>query len=211
MWPTVEETTAYFGIDYSSLTPQEQATWTSQRLAVISAIEEYCSRKFEVNTYTDKLRVDMKDEKILLQNYPIDSITSITKADSSVIDSAKYYPINSIGEVVYVSESNNPCPWPFGSYEVEYSAGFAILPDLLLSTYHDLSLYMFNMVSSILSSSAGLVKKSVIFGVSSIEFDNTIYNDSDKNEWGNYFKNYSDVLDKYRSEKSFNLIYNTDF
>ncbi len=208
MWPTAQEITNWFNIDFSTLSGEDQSTWENQRLTVIAAIEEYTNRKFEINTYNDKLRIDIRDPKILTQNYPIQIITEIRKA-GEIVPSTDYRSIDSLGEIVRIDELGRPLLWEFDSYEIDYDAGFTVIPQLVLSAFYDLVLFRFNTIKNM--SSGGLVKKSVIFGVSSIEFDNSIFNDSEKNEWGNFLKNYSEILDKYRTEKSFNLIYNADF
>jgi hypothetical protein len=92
--------------------------------ACSSAIESYCERKFKEQTYTDEEYDGTCTKYILLKQYPVKSISSVS-IDDVLLDVSEYKVKKPNGTLIRV---NNV--WPTGdiNIKVTYSSGFITIP-----------------------------------------------------------------------------------
>lgn len=107
-------------------------------------IEGWCGRRFKLTTYTDELYDATYDNQLVLRNFPVTSLTSLSARDTTLnsgsfdaIDSENYFLDASAGILDAVSNF-------WGSYdqwEVTYTAGYATIPSDLAEATAALAAY----------------------------------------------------------------------
>lgn len=99
--------------------------------ACSTAIENYCQRKFGVETYEEEYDGSGKSF-ILLQNYPVNSITSV-EVDEQVVDPSEYKVRKTNGMLF----RNGKWQEGFMNIKVTYAAGLNEIPsDVELACKH---------------------------------------------------------------------------
>ena len=113
-----------------SLNPTVLATLLE---AASTFVEEYCQRKFESDTFTETYDGIEVTDSLFLNNYPIDSITSMdfidVNGDSEAQDVADLEYDSENGEVQFRPFECWPSNWR--SIQVVYTAGYATIPTML--------------------------------------------------------------------------------
>jgi uncharacterized phiE125 gp8 family phage protein len=100
--------------------------------ACSAAIENYCGRRFKEQTYNDEEYDGTGRKHILLQQYPVTSINSVS-IDEVILDPSEYKVRKSNGMLM-----KNHC-WPAGDLNITitYTAGLSEIPaDLELACRH---------------------------------------------------------------------------
>lgn len=101
--------------------------------AVSNLIENFCKRSFIENTYTDEEYDGTGTSNLMLNTFPVSSVTSI-KIDDVVVDSTEYKVRKDSGIVVRL---NSTWPKDVLNIKVSYTAGYAIIPaDVELAAKH---------------------------------------------------------------------------
>ena len=125
----------YFAFDYS------KDWFIERRINSASAmVEEYCNRKFVAETY-DEFYTGLGSQELLIDNYPINKITSI-KSESAMMTAGTDY-VTSDRTLLDHGILYRGLGWPFYGYltglvgeitgpeamvEVVYSAGYTAIP-----------------------------------------------------------------------------------
>ncbi len=109
------------------------------------AIESYCERKFKQQTYTDEEYDGSGLKYLLLKQYPVQSVQSVTE-DDTPITADEYKVKKSDGTLIRVNSI-----WPKGDINilVTYTAGYAEIPyDLELACKHLVMSYFKSDIAS---------------------------------------------------------------
>ena len=207
MWPSLQEIYTYFDIDSASLTAREVDIYTFEREVVIDAIEAYCQRSFDEQSYTETFFLKNIYNNIQVTNYPLTTVTSIVNSDSETIESAKYI-IDPIGEITHVAASRITY-WPKDKYTITYTAGFtsATAPKMLISVFYDLIGYRSELRKSNTTSDMQNVKKASVAGVGTVEFQDASMQKASQN-WYEYLNTHQDVLNNYVSDRALGVSFN---
>lgn len=122
-----------------------QLTSTAQRAS--DFVEEQCNRKFEQDDHVEEIS-GIGEPNIYIDNYPIQSITSIEKWDGTSwddVDSDSYRYEDGTGRI-YVDSG----VWAngFQNYRVSYSGGFSTIPFALEDLVLEIAALMWNKVGT---------------------------------------------------------------
>lgn len=119
---TLEAVKSYLKIDLSQTV--DDARLEDLIDACSSAIEDYCERKFTEHTYTADEYDGTGTKYILLQQFPVKSISSVA-VDGTVLDSSEYKVKKTNGTLIRVNSI-----WPRGDINitVTYTAGLSVIP-----------------------------------------------------------------------------------
>lgn len=119
---TLANVKAYLKIDQSQTS--DDATLLSLIAACSEAIENHCERKFGQQTFTNEEYNGTGSKYILLRQFPIKSITSVS-VDGVLIESNEYKVNKLNGTLIRVSSI-----WPKGDINVTvtYESGFLEIP-----------------------------------------------------------------------------------
>jgi hypothetical protein len=195
MLVTLAEMKTYLGI----VTNTYDAFLTEQIQLFSAAIENYCGRKFNVASYTEKFYAEDfdKPQKYLETfHYPITSVTSI-KEDDVVI--TEYRLQANFGRFT----SNSLFFLYTKLLEISYAAGYAVVPAEVKSVVYSLVEERYNKKISGVSLNFGQdVQRISIPGTISIDFDYTLNNNERKNKYGVLLGSYVNILDSYRSGRA---------
>ena len=193
---------AYLGIGDNS----QDAFLTFQIELVSEAIEGYCNRKFEQNSYTQTFYTQQFEQypiTIPLFHYPVDSITSIV--EKSVISD----PGVAVEDYVVHSPTGKLTKM-FGRFfcqgsilEVVYDAGYATIPILIQNVVYGVVQERYNKKVNGVDLNFGTdVQRISIPGTISIDFDYSLNNNERKTHFGQILGSYVNTLDSFRSERS---------
>lgn len=199
---------AYLGIDSEDTT--YDAFLTLQLEIISEAVEGYCARKFEAATWIQKIfKEDSLNKKdIYLYHYPLTTLTSVTKSDleeiplAEVVSHLPMAMLRRVGVCNQFTDMFQDNTW----IEVEYEAGYAIIPAPIRKVVYDLVSEAYSKKKVGVDMSFGNdVQRLSIPGVISIDFDYTLQTNERKSRYGMILGNYLNVLDPYRSERSLGL------
>ncbi len=143
MLVSLAEMKSYLGIDTSDTT--YDAFLTLQLEIVSEAVEGYCGRSIELKTWTQTIYKQdwINQDKVLLYHYPLSQqVTSITKDDGTLIDLDEVVNLNSIAMLRRLGDDGKFLNFFFydcNYLEVEYEAGFAVIPAPIRSAFIVLS------------------------------------------------------------------------
>lgn len=99
-------------------------------ITVVSGhIAQFCDRAFEEATYTETLDGTSQSE-VLLQNYPVSSVTSVHVDNDRVFDAQALVDAEDYEIVDDNTLRRHDSKWPRGSQNIQvvYTAGFATIP-----------------------------------------------------------------------------------
>lgn len=198
---------------------------TAQINLFSSAIENYCSRKFELASwtqtfyYSDYTETDDR-KKLWLFHFPVSAITEIREIitfngvdTSEILDSSGYRLRKDYGRIEKITDGY-PESWFKESslflvsginsrVEVDYSAGYSTVPleiqDVITSLIEERYL---KKKSGIQINFGNDVQRISIPGTMSIDFDYSLQANERKTKFGMLLGNYINVLDYFRSERA---------
>ena len=177
-----------------------------QMAIVQQAMENYCGRVFEAQSYIQTFYRDEElqdhSSQLPLYHYPLLTAPVVTDiTNNSPITAFRAHPPTAT--LIKVEESVRTS-WFCGTNEiqVEYSAGLGTIPADLKSVMKALVEERWNKYSSGIALNFGNdVQRISVPGVMSIDFDYTLQTNERKNSFGMILGNYANVLDFYRSER----------
>lgn len=103
------------------------------------AIQNYCHRDFTLTAYEDKKDIELFQDTILVDHFPIVSVVALTE-DGTGVSSSGYKLYNKSGKLVRVYGTGYKQDWNNGiekpqAVQVYYTAGYASVPDdIVLAT-----------------------------------------------------------------------------
>lgn len=104
---------------------------TSYAEIALRFAEKFCDRKFEQSTFTEEHKAFRS--VVVLRNYPVTSVVSVTSLDDTIAYSVKQFTRDGI---VYLGDWVND-EW----VKVTYTAGFTTLPKDLLNALAELTAF----------------------------------------------------------------------
>lgn len=200
----------YLGIDSGDTS---QDTFLNSEIALFdSAVQNYCNRVFEVNTYTEEIyRDDFDPSKNyhLLYHHPVVSVSSVTeKAPNQTDESLTYRIERRTGKLVITNDDGAKTRmWQnyySGAYlEIVYDAGYLSVPAEIKECIFQLIEQRFNRKQSGIALNFGNnVQRISIPGVMGIDFDYTLNSNERSTKYGMILGDYLNVFDNYRSERT---------
>lgn len=120
---TLESLKSYLKIELS-YTNDDEPLLIPLINACSTAIEEYCERKFKEQTYSDEEYDGNGTKYILLRQFPVKTITSVS-VDGVLLDASEYKVKKTNGTLIRVNSV-----WPQGdiNISVTYTAGLSEVP-----------------------------------------------------------------------------------
>ena len=174
---------------------------TSQITIISEAIEGYCGRKFNMNSYVQTFYLqDFQgpQKKLFLFQYPIDAIQTITDADLNDIEDLRIHKETGLINLM----DDYLLRYTRDKVIVTYTAGYTDIPPIIQSVVYDLVEQRYNKKKSGVALNFGTdVQRVSIPGTISIDFDYTLTMNDRKNKYGNILGNTLNLLDPYRSER----------
>jgi hypothetical protein len=188
---------AYLGIVGTS-----DDTFLTEQLTLVSeAIENYCGRIFNAGSYVQRFyREEYPNDfsRFKTAQYPIKTITSI-EADGVAITDFRF--LKPSGQIF-----RNLGQGFFGCADelvVTYDAGFDTIPGPLSMAVKSIVEERYNKKKAGISLNFGSDVQSVsIPGTISVQFDYTLEANSRARGFGALFGNFTNVIDRYRSERA---------
>lgn len=199
MLMTVDQIKESLGITDSS-----QDDFIEAQAEIISdAIENYCGRKFASATWLETFYQEdyqAGSDKMYLYHYPVTAVTSIVVKDGLLT--------TDIEDDVRVHKDSGRMRNKDGFFrygdivEVEYTAGFAAIPNPIKSVLTSLVEERYNKKVAGVSVNFGSDVQSIsIPGTISVAFDYSLQANQRNVAFGTILGNYVNVLDHYRSER----------
>lgn len=193
---------------------------TGQEVIIASAVENYCGRKFNIDTYTQvfyKSEFQDKDlnyKELFLYHYPVTNITQISEIEradgidvsTENLTAEEYRSYNKIGRLKRMNEGYEKS-WfnelsQNSRIEVQYDAGYATLPLEIESAILELIAERYNKkVAGVNLDFGNDVQRVSIPGVMSIDFDYTLQANERSVRFGMILGNYVNIFDHYRTER----------
>ncbi len=108
-------------------------------------IEGWCGRRFKQTTYTDEYYDATHDQQLVLRNYPVTTLASLSARDTTLnegsfdtIDSENYFLDGNAGILDAVSNF-----WGgYDQWKVTYTAGYSVIPNDLAEACATLAGYL---------------------------------------------------------------------
>lgn len=202
---TVEQMKTYLQIDQSDTS--HDVFLLDQISLIQSAMENYCGRKFDEQTYIETYYRDEVNQDlvptIFTTHYPIVSIEAVTEGEDEVVT----YRLNkSRGQITRMNDCFRKETW-FQSeqvLEVSYTAGYTSenSPRELQQVIYGLVSENYNKRQAGIDINFGSnVQRVSVAGVMSIDFDYTLNSNERKNAFGIILGDWANVLDRFRSEQ----------
>lgn len=182
---------------------------TLQGEVVSEAISEYCSRRFELLSYTQKIYKDeahqsYDNKKLMLRGFPVISIASFVEKSDDLdpgVDVEDYRISNEMGLVT--KNNGNLFTGCKTFLEVEYQAGYATIPVLIQNVVYSVVEERYNKKKAGIDVNFGSdVQRISIPGAISIDFDYSLQNNERKTHLGQILGNHVNVLDAFRSDRA---------
>jgi hypothetical protein len=176
-------------------------TFLTEQLQLMSdTVEEYCNRKFETATYLQTFyREDFgtgEDKSLMLAQYPLKSVTTIEADGEAVTEYRAHLKSATLGKAIGFFQGAD-------IVEVEYEAGYDVIPTPITSSIKSLVQERYNKKTSGVDLNFGSDVQSIsIPGTVSVQFDYTLEANSRSRGFGVILGNYINVFDKYRSERT---------
>lgn len=205
---TLNEIKDYLGID--PLNTDNDAYLNSEIVLFSNAIENYCNRKFEIDSYTEtfyKEDFQLKKE-YLLYHFPIVDVLNVVEKDNDGFSQNLTYRVNKrLGNLVNtvdgVSKYFFQNTGKDGFIDIIYTAGYATIPSEIKECISSLIQGRFNKKESGIDFNFGNnVQRVNIPGVMGIDFDYTLATNDRKNRFGMILGDWQNVLDFYVSERT---------
>ncbi len=197
--------------DYLGITDGSQDTYLTSELALFdSAVQNYCNRIFEQNTYIETIYYDdfSDDFSYLLYHYPAVNVTSVIEKAPNSTDESRSFRVNKkVGELVLTDDSGVRTRlftnYTVGAYlEITYDAGYATVPLEIQEAIKSLIQARYNKKQSGIDLNFGSnVQRINITGVMGIDFDYTLNNNERSNKYGMLLGDYLNIFDSFRSER----------
>lgn len=204
---SLDDMKTYLGIDLAD--PSQDDFLTQQLIIISDAIEGYCARKFELATWTQTFHSDEMEEgqekELFLYHYPVTSIVEVLELDGATPHTVSEFRLRkAVGSLKKLS-NYVPTDW-FAGYravEVQYEAGFAIIPPSIQQVVYSLVSEKYAKKVSGMGLDFGSDVQSVsIPSTLTIQFDYTLQANERKSRYGMILGNYANVLDNYRSDRA---------
>lgn len=109
-------------LDISSSEDDAQLNDLIEAASIIVA--DHCRRVFATETVQEILRPDMCHEDIVLQRFPVTSITSIVEDGTTLV--ATDYEANLANGAIARLYNNRPCYWSTAKIVITYQSGFTL-------------------------------------------------------------------------------------
>lgn len=174
---------------------------TAQITLVSDTIEAYLRRKVKSQTWTQHFYKTDYRRCLMMQLfcYPVSAVASIIE-DGATLDSANYRLHKPTGSVLRLD--NSPFFWATETI-VTYTAGWAAVPNPILSVLDSVVQERYNKQSSGVSLNFGSdVQRISIPGSISIDFDFSLKNNQRTSYFGEILGSNLNILDQYRSERA---------
>jgi hypothetical protein len=204
MLVSLNDMKTYLGIPLVDVT--HDLFLTMQLQVVTEAVEGYCNRKFSQATYTQTFyRKDfvVSPDSLSLFHYPLVSVASILEKELS---SDPGLAVSGYGFHIPSGRVFMPSGRFFSNgnlIEVQYDAGYASVPMIILNVVYSLVQERFNKkVNGIDLNFGSDVQRISIAGTISVDFDYSLNNNERKNAYGHILGSHLNILDSYRSERS---------
>lgn len=205
---TLEEVKNYLNIDPLNL---DYDSYLNSEIVLFSnTVENYCNRKFELKTYTEKFyRQDFIDSQdYYLYHFPVTSISNIQEKDNNGLVEDLDYRLNKKTGLLNVIKNgiknylfNNT--GNSGYIEIEYEAGYSEIPKEIKECIFNLIQGRFNKKESGVDFNFGNnVQRINLPGVMGIDFDYTLSTNDRKNKYGMLLGDWQNVLDFFVSERT---------
>lgn len=177
---------------------------TEQVTLISEAIEGYCGRIFAEDTYVQTFYQDELERQavlpseLYLYHYPVVSVEAVTLGTPPTEDFTEYRVVGKSGKIV------NPCGWyDNGDIEVEYTAGYDVIPTMIKHVVYNLVEERYNKkIAGVNLNFGSNVQRVSIPGTISLDFDYTLQANERVNAFGMYLGDYMNVLDSFRSERT---------
>ena len=193
---------------YLGITGTDYDVFLTEQLELVSdSVEGYCNRKFAQDTYTEKVYADditatfLKD--IFLFNFPVISVTTI-KEKANDADTGTDITADCRVHLPTARITNTNGLFRTGKLlEVEYSAGYAVVPSVVLSVVKSVVSERYNKKVNGIDLNFGSDIQSIsIPGTLSIAYDYSLASNEKKSAFGNILGNNLNLLDPYRSDRA---------
>ena len=198
--------------DYLGITDTSQDAYLTSELTLFSeTVENYCNRKFEVATYTEKIfhRDFYNESEYYLYHFPIITLTSATEKAKDEDDVILNPLMNNRTGKMKILDDNEYFTSLFkntganGYMEIVYDAGYATVPLEVQEAIKELIQARFNKKESGVDFNFGSnVQRVSIPGVMGIDFDYTLTTNERTNKYGMILGDYQNIFDNYRSERT---------
>ena len=189
---------AYLG----EATTTYDAFLTRQLNLMTSVIQNYCRRIFEVDDYVETLyRQDVpQSERLMLYNYPVNSIASIVYDTTNTLSPSEYR-LNKSGGFL-LPTGINPFSWS-DVMVITYNAGYTTIPPEIEEVMYSIVGQRYNKNKAGVDLNFGSdVQRISVPGTLSIDFDYSLQNNERKSAFGVLLGEYINVLDFFRSERT---------
>lgn len=175
---------------------------TQQLNLMSSVIQNYCRRVFAATNYVETLyRVDVPDSRrLMLYNYPVNSIASIVYDTNNTLDPTEYRFNKSSGFILPLNTT--PFTW-IETMVITYNAGYTTIPPEVEEVMYSIVGQRYNKSKAGVDLNFGSdVQRISVPGTLSIDFDYSLQNNERKSAFGVLLGEYINVLDFFRSERT---------
>ena len=198
--------------DYLGVTGTAEDDYLNSELSLFTeTVENYCNRKFEVASYTERIyhRDFYNVRDYYLYHFPVVSITSATEKAKDESDVVLGTLVNKRLGKVNVLDDNEYLTKLFnnsgsnGYIEFIYDSGYATVPLEVQEAVKQLVQARYNKRNSGVDFNFGSnVQRISVPGVIGIDFDYTLSTNERSNKYGMILGDYQNVFDNYRSERT---------
>lgn len=199
----------YLGIP---LGDTSQDVYLTGELTLFSnTVENYCNRKFEVATYTEKIfhRDFYNTQFHILYHHPVVTVNTATEKALNETDTVLSTLVNERTGKLNILDDNEYFTQLFnntganGYMEINYDAGYATVPLEIQEAIKALIEARYNKKESGVALNFGAnVQRVSVPGVIGIDFDYTLSTNERTNKYGMILGDYQNVLDNFRSERT---------
>lgn len=204
MLVSLSDMKAFLGISGGDTT--YDAFLTMQLDVVSDAVEEYCKRKFSEATYLQSIHKDEvgKVNSFYLKHYPLISLDSFLDKDDPGDSGIAVLNYRYNKDSAKMSKISGGRFFQNGSImEVTYTAGYAIIPNLIQEVVRSIVQERYNKkVNGIDLNFGSDVQRISIPGTLSVDYDYSLSGNDRKTPLGNILGNHVNVLDAFRSERA---------
>lgn len=158
-------------------------------------VEDYLERQLTKGEYEEYINMEYGGfNKIVVRNYPLESVESIENLDGTVIDVESVRAIKNVGEIKV------PGGIPAGDYVVHYTGGYDPLPSWAQRAIIDTAANIhYNVESGGTSAISGAVKSEEIYGVAKVTYDTAGSSSSEDEGFGHIPNTVVDTLEKHKN------------
>ena len=176
-----------------------------------NTVETYCNRKFEIDTYVERIyHRDFYNKKDhLLYHTPIISIASAIEKAKDETDTTVNTLVNKRTGKLNILDDSEYFTAMFnntganGYMDITYDAGYSVVPLEVQEAIKSLIQARYNKKLSGVDLNFGAnVQRISVPGVMGIDFDYTLSTNERTNKYGMILGDYQNVLDNYRSERT---------